>query len=161
MSLERQQIWRRRSPAGCFGPLIANASPFVPMAQLAGRMERMIESFRSCQAWGPSDPGAPAPPRSEVENSEQRAPDVELRWSVEAVHISVSLPGVRHEDVRIEAGEGAIAISGERDSFHRVIPLPNTADVAAARARMRASILEITMPLLQSRPHKRIEVELY
>ncbi len=161
MSLERQQIWRRRSPAGCFGPLIANASPFVPMAQLARRMERTIESFRPCRAWGPSDPGAPAPPPNEVASSEQRVGEVELRWSAAAVHISVSLPGMRHEDVRIEAREGAIAISGERDSFHRIIPLPNTADVAAARARMRASLLEITMPLLQSRPHKRIEVELY
>ncbi len=161
MSLERQQIWRRRSPAGCFGPLIANASPFVPMAQLARRMERTIESFRPCRECGPSGPDALASPASQVESSEQPAGEVELRWSDAEVHISVSLPGSRHEDVRVEIGEGAIAISGERDSFHRVIPLPNTADVAGARARMRASLLEITMPLLQSRPHKRIEVELY
>jgi HSP20 family protein len=178
VTVERQHFWHRRLPCGQFGPLIASGSPFAPMAQLSLRMERMMHSFdrplHGCEsnlATGTSE----TPPWS---------PDVDVREGAESILISVDLPGVSREDVCIETNAEGIAISGERrgdcvpgsdhetqrryhimernrGGFRRVIPLPRGANVEAAKAGMHAGVLEITIPLLQIRPHQRIAVEVY
>ena len=82
--------------------------------------------------------------------------------------------------MQIKAGEEGIAISGERcagreslvngtdpcnrvaecsdGGFHRIIPLPQTALIEAAKAGLREGVLEITIPL-QQRRSRQIEIE--
>ncbi len=177
--------WRRRLPGGNF----ADASPFAPMAQLCARRERVMETFfyRRCGASPGFLSGQPpgnesAAPAERAESAPVRwSPSVNVRESGDSIFISVDLPGVRKEDVQIKAGEEGIAISGERRAaresivngtdpcyrvaecchggFHRIIPLPQTALIEAARAGLHAGVLEITIPLQQNRRSREIEIE--
>ncbi len=193
-TVQRQHFWRRRLPGGHFGPQIASGSPFAPMAQLSGRIERVMDSFfdhrvslSSAACAMPvrgSEGAASSEPDRAVGSTPEWSPNIDVRQGTESIFISVDLPGVHREDLRIEADGEAIAISGERHpgrtsssddaagcryqvmecnhgGFRRVIPLPQSANVEAARAGMRAGVLEITIPLLRGRPPKLIEVELY
>jgi HSP20 family protein len=181
-------LWHRRLGGGNFGPLIADASPFAPMAQLCTRRERVMTRFyRRCAlspdfSSGPpsGNEGAVASERAETAPVEW-APSVNVRESGDSIFISVDLSGVRKEDVQIKAGEEGIAISAERRAgreaivdgtdprlrvaewshrgFHRIIPLPQTALIEAARAGLHEGVLEITIPLQQNRRSRQIEIE--
>ena len=183
-----RHLWRRRLGGGRFGPAIADASPFAPMAQLCTRRERVMESFlyRRC---GPSpERSSGQPPGNEGAAPSQRAESAPVRWSPsvnvresgDSIFISVDLPGVRKEDVQIKADKEGIEITGERRAgresmngtdpcyrvaecshggFHRIIPLPQTALIEAARAGLHEGVLEITIPLRQNRRTRQIEIE--
>jgi HSP20 family protein len=76
----------------------------------------------------------------------------------------VDLPGLDKDDVKVEVGDGAITIQGERrreheeeregfyrsersyGSFSRMVPLPEGAITDQAKATFRHGVLEITMP---------------
>ena len=110
------------------------------------------------------------------------SPSVNVRENSDSILISVDLPGVRKEDLQIKAGEEGIDISAERRAggesivsgtedpcyrvaecspggFHRIIPLPQTALIEAARAGLHEGVLEITIPLQQNRRSREIEIE--
>jgi HSP20 family protein len=105
------------------------------------------------------------------------SPQIEVAQRDDAIVIRADLPGVSREDVRIEATDDGVAISGERrsqreegdqryhfaectyGSFYRSIPLPEGADIDAAKASMRDGVLEVTIPLEQSRRRRQIQIE--
>lgn len=143
--------------------------------------------YRRCGASSGFSSGQPSgneglAPSERAETAPVRwSPSVNVRESGDSLFISVDLPGVRKEDVQIKAGEEGIAISGERRTgresivngadpcyrvaecshggFHRIIPLPQTALIEAARAGLREGVLEITIPLQQNRRSRQIEIE--
>jgi HSP20 family protein len=89
--------------------------------------------------------------------------------------LSVDLPGIRREDVRVDIDDRAITIRGERrptgaradvlraecgyGRFLRSVPLPEGADTGAARATLRDGVLEIALPLPPKREPRRLEIE--
>jgi HSP20 family protein len=125
--------------------------------------------------------GTAPPERDDAAPVEPWSPRVNVRESGDSILISVDLPGVRKEDLRVKAGEEGIDISGERrtagesvvsgtdpcyriaassrSGFHRIIPLPQTALIEAARAGLHGGVLEITIPLQRNRRSRQIEIE--
>jgi HSP20 family protein len=105
-------------------------------------------------------------------------PEIELRMQEGNVLVTADLPGMNREDVNLEVRDGNLIIEGERQqsseqeqqgfysserrygAFMRVIPLPEGADPAQAKARFENGVLEVRVPVEEeSQQGHRIEVE--
>jgi HSP20 family protein len=154
------------------------------MLQLSREMDRLMDSFFGRRfgsrslfgAWPFESSGAGA---LDTGVPELWSPRVDVRERDDSICISADLPGVRKEDIRIEATDTGVALSGERQeerqegderqgyrlaersygSFYREIPLPEGANVDQAKANMREGVLEITIPLQENRRRRRIQIE--
>jgi HSP20 family protein len=159
--------------------------PFSTMLQLSREMDRLMDSFFGGRSGFPSSfasawPFEGAGTRGRESGiPELWSPRVDVRERGDSILVSADLPGVRKEDVRIEATDDGIAISGERSeereegderkgyrlaersygSFYRQIPLPEGANVEQAKASMREGVLEITIPVQESQRRRRIQIE--
>ena len=96
-------------------------------------------------------------------------PCVDMCETPEAIIVEVELPGVRHEDVRIEVEGDTLRITGERRTtserqernyyrlersyghFERQLQLPGSVAREAIRAEFDAGILIITLPKRERR----------
>ncbi len=108
--------------------------------------------------------------------SEVREPPADLVDTGKEIKVSVELPGVKREDIKISATERELEISAEvrheqekregnyvkRErsyrSFRRSFVLPAEVDPGKARATYRNGVLEITLPRLRQE-RKSIKVE--
>ncbi len=90
--------------------------------------------------------------------------------------VSVDLPGVKPEDVKVEMEDGRLTISGKREtvteenaknvhriertrgSFHRVISLPREVDVEKIDAKYEQGVLHVTLPKSAEKQPRKIEV---
>lgn len=143
--------------------------PFSSMMQLSREMDRLMDSFFGRSYGSPEQSSAP----------ELWLPRIDVRQRGDSLLVCADLPGVRKEDIRIDATGEGLAISGERrderqegegsegyrmtertyGSFYREIPLPEGAKVEEAKASMREGVLEITVPLQQGQGRRQIQVE--
>ncbi len=153
------------------GGLARYTDPFSLVQQLSNEMDELFESFFY---------GRPAVRRSR--QSELRnlwAPEVEVTQDESQLRISVDLPGISKDDVKVDVQEGALTIHGERreernegdekhgyrrserryGSFYRSIPLPEGADAENAQAQMKEGVLEIRLPLAQRSRGRRLEIK--
>jgi HSP20 family protein len=91
--------------------------------------------------------------------------------------IRTELPGVKKEQLRIDAEPGRLILSGERSqdverkgtnyyrserrygSFRRVVLLPEGADAEQSRATFNDGVLEITIPIPQPKTSHQIEIQ--
>lgn len=152
------------------------------MMQLSREMDRLWESFFGRSMASPSRLLSSWPLQGAQSWGEDAAtlwsPRIDVRHRDDAVLVHADLPGCRKEDVRIEATEEGIAISGERTqqrdqeedergyrltersygSFYRNIPLPEGAQVEQATARMADGVLEVRIPV-QASQRRRIQIE--
>lgn len=98
------------------------------------------------------------------DNLPASAPAVNVIEKGKGFRIEVALPGIEAKDVRIEAADGALTVSGEHreekeekdegflhreiayGSFMRSVPLPETADCDKADAVFKSGILMVTVP---------------
>jgi HSP20 family protein len=106
------------------------------------------------------------------------APPVEVRRQGNNLVVNAELPGLSKDDVQIEVTDEGLAISGERKHehteqgegyyrsersygrFYRLIPLPDDANFDQAKANFNNGVLEITIPVPQSRQtRKQIPIE--
>lgn len=162
---------RSLSPQRSSGNLTRSVGthPFSSMMQLSREMDRLMDSFFG-RGYGASDQGS-AP--------ELWLPRIDVRQRGDSLLVCADLPGVRKEDIRIDATGEGLAISGERrderqegedregyrmtertyGSFYREIPLPEGAKVEEAKASMREGVLEITVPLQQGQGRRQIQIE--
>ena len=160
---------QRRSTSGRlalpFGP-----SPFSLVRRMMEDMDRLFE-----QAGGGL---------SFAESGLQRSglpvwsPAVEVVERQGQLVVRADLPGLKQEDVRIEATDDSLVIEGERRSeleveeeggiyrsersygrFSRTIPLPEGADVQGAQAKFENGVLEVTVPLREQPGRRRIEIQ--
>jgi HSP20 family protein len=99
------------------------------------------------------------------------APTIEITATEGNVIIRAELPGLKPEEVKIEAIDDTLVIEGERKfeqedarshrtermygRFYRVIQLPEGADVEQARARFQDGILEVTVPVKEPQSNRR------
>lgn len=165
-------VGQRGSMSPFFGELEQN--PFASLWQISREMDRLMDAFFGG--------GLAAGRRGGVPSGESRyartmwTPQIEVRQRENELVIHVDLPGIKQEDIQIEATEEGIAISGERSeqheegeqghrhtertygSFYRLIPLPDGARVESAKASMHNGVLELTVPL-ERQQRRRIQIE--
>lgn len=148
-------------------------NPFASLWQISREMDRLMDSFFGGGLAG----GGRAPalePRFAM--SSAWTPQIEIRQRDDSMVIHIDLPGVKPEDVQIEATDDGISISGERQaqreegerenrrtertygSFYRLIALPDGAQVDNVKASMHNGVLEVTVPLAQAK-RRRIQIE--
>src|SRR6185312_7548493 len=127
-------------------------SPFASLWQISREMDRLMDAF-----FGGGIAAGRAGGTSGAEPRYARTlwtPQIEVRQRDDELVIHVDLPGIKQEDIQLEATEDGIAISGERSeqreddeqgyrrtertygSFYRLIPLPEGARVESAKASM-------------------------
>jgi HSP20 family protein len=106
------------------------------------------------------------------------APQVEVLERDNELMIRADLPGMTKDDVKVEIGDNAVVIRGERKSereenekgyyrsersygsFYRRIPLPRGVNIEEANADFRKGVLEITMPATHRAEEKRQQIEI-
>ncbi len=171
---ERGQAAATRARGGIAPSTRVEQNPFRSLWQISREMDRLMDSFFG----GGLAAGADLAPGGEARYGLGGAwtPQIEVNQGDDALTIHVDLPGVKQEDVRVEATEDGIAISGERQdqreeserglrrtertygSFYRLIPLPDGARLDSAKASMRDGVLEVTVPLERAK-RRQIEIE--
>jgi HSP20 family protein len=165
---ENQSIEPRRGGRPARMETWPSFSPFSMMRRFADEMDRLFEGF-----------GYPATERfGEWGPAGRFAPEVDIFERDGKLVISVDLPGLKKEDVKVDVTEDAVLIEGERKyeheqreeglyrsersygHFRRQIPLPEGVKPDTARATFKNGVLEITLDAPQSaRARRRIEIQ--
>jgi HSP20 family protein len=104
------------------------------------------------------------------------APPVDLVEREGEFEVTVELPGMKPEDVKVEMLEGRLYISGEKKEekeekgktfhrlerrhgeFRRVMPLPATVDAEKVAAKFENGVLKVTIAKTEGAKPKNIEV---
>ena len=132
-------------------------SPFAMMRRLTEEMDRAFGS--SYGLWGSS-------------GESTWTPMVDVREHNGTLEVSVDLPGLNKEDVKVESTPEGIAIQGERrrehesdeggirrtersyGRFYRLIPLPEGAETDKAKADFKNGVLQVQVPLSQQQKQR-------
>jgi|SoiMethySBSTD1v2_1073268.scaffolds.fasta_scaffold1932644_1 HSP20 family protein len=131
-----------------------NLSPFSLMRRFSDELE---------QVFGNGD--ARMLPRVE----EAWTPAIEVEQTSGFLKVRAELPGMKKEDIKVEATSDGLIIQGERQEqreekkegyfrsersygkFYRMLPLPEGADLEKAKADYANGILEVAMPVPQAK----------
>jgi HSP20 family protein len=167
-ALQGSQQQRRGMP----GVARYSRNPLAVMQELSHDLDHLFESFfygtpsRQGQGHGGQSPAI-------------WAPQVEMREEGDKLRVSVDLPGVGKERIRVDIDEGVLVLQGERvdersegddqqgfrrteryyGAFYRAIPLPEGVDPEHAQAEMKDGVLEIVLPLAQRKQSKRLDIK--
>ena len=105
------------------------------------------------------------------------APRVESYRKNGTYVVKADLPGVEAKDIQVTLEKGCLTIKGERKvdkevkekkvecrevfygSFERCIPVPEGLKTDGVKAKYRDGVLEVTIPVEEKNPPKKIEVE--
>lgn len=109
-------------------------------------------------------------------NNEKFMPTVDVAESPQGFEISVDLPGIKPEDVKVELQDGHLVVSGNRDctnerkdkdfhcverasgSFLRAIALPADVDSEKIDAQYEHGVLRVTLPKSPKAQPKKIQI---
>jgi HSP20 family protein len=136
--------------------------PFELMRRLTNEMDRVFEDFGLSRGldFGAGEIGMWTPP-------------VEIFQRDNNLVVRAELPGLEPNDVRVELTDDGLVIEGERKReseerfeggyrseieyghFHRLIPLPEGADVDQSKAQMNNGVLEVAIPMAEERRQRR------
>ena len=126
-------------------------------------MDRMFDHFAT--------PGLP------VYDEREFAPASELTEEENHYMLSMDLPGMKKEDIKIEVADGTLVISGERKhekrndanqvhrfeksygTFKRSFVLPNTISADKVEARYEDGVLELYLPKTEVAQARKIEIQ--
>ena len=144
-----------------------SATPFRALERLADEVTRIFDDFGLGRGW------SRVPASGEIMTW---APRVDVTQHKDELVIRVDLPGVEKNDVKINVGEDAITIHGERHraqeeardgmyriernygAFYRTIALPAGAITDQANASFKNGVLEIRMPAAPSAEGRPIDI---
>ena len=105
------------------------------------------------------------------------APRVDIFENEDAIEVSVALPGLKQQDVKVNIENNVLTISGERKfehdekkenyskveqyygTFSRSFSLSNTIDPEKVNASMEQGILKVLLPKREETKPKQIEVK--
>ena len=153
----------RREGQEPYGSLLG-ASPFALFRLLSDDMERL---FFGGGTHGQAPLGAFGGARF--------MPQVDIEEHEDKLVVRADLPGVQPDDFRVDIEDDALVIQGERrderddtrrgirrfersyGAFRRVVPLPAGANVENADARFENGVLQIEIPVQQSKS-RRLEI---
>lgn len=104
-------------------------------------------------------------------------PEANMIETDKAVEVTIDLPGMKPEDVKVELHDGALWITGEKKeekeekgktfhrierrtgAFRRVMPLPVEVEADKVDARFHDGVLTIALPKIEKVAPKKIEVK--
>lgn len=135
---------------------------FKPLSRLEEEMETLTNRFfgREMETWGPY-----FTPSTDVVETENQ------------FEVTLDLPGMKPEEVKVELTNGDLRISGERkeekeekgETFHRTerhygefrrtIPLPGNVDREEIEGEYKEGVLKVTIPKTEESKPKHIEVK--
>ncbi|MCH8310110.1 MAG: Hsp20/alpha crystallin family protein [Chloroflexi bacterium] len=116
-------------------------------------------------------------PRIRVQRAESWAIPLDVVQDDDNVTISASLPGFKAEGIHVTIEDGVLAISAETTSetedstngymlrerragkFYRAIRLPETVDADKAESGYNEGVLTITLPRIETKKAKKLEVK--
>jgi len=146
----RPEAYYPTFPFGVFG-----ANPFGLMKRLTEEMDRAFSNF------------VPAP------EAELWAPALEVKHKEGNFIVTVEIPGIPKEDVKVEVIEESLVIEGEKKlvkekkeegffhtertygKFYRSIPLPKGAKADQIKAELNHGVLEVSIPVPEMKPAMR------
>jgi len=135
--------------------------PMRDLIDLRDEMDRIFDSF-----WGGNidrDGGMLIPPVDMIENDDNFV-------------VSIELPGLKKNDIKITTQNNVLTISGSKknefesneDTVHRVersygsfcrsVSLPGTVDSSAIKASYESGVLKVTLPKAEEAKPKQIEI---
>lgn len=99
-------------------------------------------------------------------------PAADLDENDKAYFVSVDLPGVKKEDIKVEVHDGKLSVSGERKSersdkgyverkygkFERIVTLPEEVDVEGIEAHFENGVLQLAIPKKELVKPKKVEI---
>ncbi len=110
-------------------------------------------------------------------SNEKFLPTIDLAETADAFEISVDLPGIKPEEVKLEMHEGQLVISGKREetterkeksyhyterargSFVRSVVLPSEIDTENIDAQYEHGVLHVKVPKSAKAQPKKIEIK--
>ncbi len=103
---------------------------------------------------------------SSVENTEKNfLPAYQVSEDDQRYSLSVDLPGVKKEDIKIEINENVLTLGGERkrgeikETFTRNFTLPNSVDGEKIEAHYEDGVLQLSLPKTPVAKARRIEIQ--
>jgi HSP20 family protein len=156
------EVRRRESSFPSPWPLAApeplDGNPFSLMRHLTDEMDRMVSGFWSGQG---------------NDGHSLWWPPMEVTEDKGTLTVTVDLPGLKPDDVKVEVMEGSLIVSGERKEerevrdrtfrrserrygrFRRAVALPDGADTTKARAAFSNGELKVSIPVKETAPATR------
>jgi HSP20 family protein len=141
-----------KKPTGLMRATAAR-DPFAMLRTMAAEFDRLFDEA----AWPSS--GLPAVPEPAW------TPGIDVFEKDGRLVTKIDLPGMKKEDVKVEATDGQLTISGERKreseekkkgfyraereygSFYRAVPLPDGVKLDDVKASFADGVLEVSVPL--------------
>ncbi len=137
---------------------------FNEIRRLERRMEKLLEEFTERPIRMPF-------------REEFRTPEADIIETDKEIKVVVDLPGVRKEDIKINATEDEVEIRAERKReekeeregfirrerefgrFYRRFTLPTKVDPNGAKATYKNGVLEIILPKVEAKERTEIKIE--
>jgi HSP20 family protein len=151
--------------------LAPTRDPFTLLRQMTSDLDRLFDA----SAWPFRWTGVRT--RSEGDATTW-FPDVDVFEKDERLFVSIDLPGMKKEEVKVEVADGHLAIYGTRKkeveekkehfyrcereygSFYREIPLPEGLKIDDVKATFADGVLEVSVPLPAKTDAKMRRVEI-
>ncbi|MEM7558714.1 MAG: Hsp20/alpha crystallin family protein [Planctomycetota bacterium] len=128
-------------------------------------MERVFDSILGRTVGSVLRPGS----------NEKFVPSLDVAETDEGFLVSMDLPGVNPDEVKIEMHEGKLSISGSRKrsdaedtklhriershgNFHRVLGLPSEVDVEKIDASCEHGVLTVSLPKIEKQQPTKIQI---
>jgi HSP20 family protein len=148
--------------------------PFALMQELSEDMDRLFDSFLF---------GFPARRRGATAGTAEGptlwSPEIDISTQGNELCVTVDLPGVPKDSVKVDMNDGMLTIQGERHeerseggeqqrfhrterrygSFYRSIALPEGASVDQAKAQMKDGVLRIVIPMTEQSKGRSLQIE--
>lgn len=148
-----------------------NAGGYSPLEDFSQDMERVFDSLLGRTVGTVLRNG----------NTEKFTPSLDVAETPEGFSVSVDLPGVNPDDVKLEMHDGKLTISGTRHgvtekgaaeksdknfhrvervsgNFFRVISLPGKVDIEKIDASYEHGVLHIMLPKVAEQQPKKIQI---
>ena len=92
----------------------------------------------------------------------EREPLADVTTTNKEVKVTVEMPGITKQDIKVSAYEGAVEVSTiekAKRKYHRIIDLPSETDIDTARSTYSNGILEITFDKQSKSRGREIKVD--
>ena len=142
-----------------------NSGSYGSLDEFSQDMERVFDSILGRTVGSVLRPGS----------SEKFVPSLDVAETDDGFMVSMDLPGINPDEVKIEMHEGKLSISGSRKrsdaehaklhriersygSFHRVLGLPSEVDVEKIDASYEHGVLTVSLPKIEKQQPTKIQI---